>query len=146
VRKLLAKLQGLIGKDSDYDCSQNASLTDMLDATLKGLDFCREEDSNYSITILLNSLDAANLKSDDSQQKLSKLASHPCIRLVATADHVHLARLWSLSVLSQYNFVSFAVPTYVPYSQETSYSKDSLRFFSKHSNDSALQGLQHVIQ
>lgn len=146
VRKLLAKLQTIIAKEFEHSCNQDASLTDMLSATIEGLDYCFKNDQNFSITILIHSLDAPNLKTEDAQQKISKLASHPCIRLVASADHVHLARLWSLSVLAQFNFVSFAVPTYEPYSLETSFSKESLRFFSKHSADSALQGLKHVIQ
>mmetsp|Transcript_9766 Transcript_9766/g.19143 ORF Transcript_9766/g.19143 Transcript_9766/m.19143 type:complete len:376 (+) Transcript_9766:2001-3128(+) len=145
VRKLLAKVQELVAKDTNTPVKQNASLTDMLTETLLSLDNCLEEHPHYSITILLNSLDAQNFKTEDAQAKISKLVAHRAVRLVATADNVNLARLWSLSILDQFNFVSFAVPTYEPYTLELSYMKDSLRFFTKHSADSALQGLKHVI-
>lgn len=145
LRKLLSKMLTFLAIETKIEFDFSSSLTNMLTATLTALDICHDNDPFYSITILINSLDAPTLKSEDAQLKLSKLVNHDSIRLVASADHVNIARTWSLSVLSQYNFVSFATPTYEPYSSEISYSRDSLRIFSKTSADSALQGLKHVV-
>ncbi|MCJ1318356.1 Origin recognition complex subunit 2 [Xylographa vitiligo] len=67
------------------------------------------------IYLLLNSIDAPPLRKPATQALLASLASHPSIKLLATADQPSFPLLWDLTLLTQYNFAFHDATTFVPY-------------------------------
>ncbi|MCJ1404828.1 Origin recognition complex subunit 2 [Xylographa trunciseda] len=67
------------------------------------------------IFLFLNSIDAPPLRKPSTQALLASLASHPSIKLLATADQPSFPLLWDLTLLTQYNFVFHDATTFVPY-------------------------------
>ncbi|OHF02849.1 origin recognition complex subunit 2 [Colletotrichum orchidophilum] len=70
--------------------------------------------SHHPITIILNSIDAAPLRKPATQQLLSQLASHPRIRLVATADTPSFPLLWDAAQRTAFNFLFHDATTLQP--------------------------------
>ncbi|MCJ1285129.1 Origin recognition complex subunit 2 [Xylographa opegraphella] len=67
------------------------------------------------IYLLLNSIDAPPLRKPATQALLASLASHPSIKLLATADQPYFPLLWDLALLTQYNFIFHDATTFVSY-------------------------------
>ncbi|MCJ1378803.1 Origin recognition complex subunit 2 [Xylographa soralifera] len=65
--------------------------------------------------LLLNSIDAPPLRKPATQAILASLASHPSIKLLATADQPSFPLLWDSTLLTQYNFLFHDATTFVPY-------------------------------
>jgi origin recognition complex subunit 2 len=92
--------------------SQPAEMLESLSALLF-------EDDRKHITLIINSIDANPLRRAASQNLLSRLASHPQIHLVASADHPNFPLLWDSSLRSTYNFLFHDCTTFSPYAVET---------------------------
>lgn len=70
------------------------------------------------IVIVVNSIDAQPLRKGPIQHVLARIASHPSIQLVATADTPAVALLWNSSLHDQLKFLFHDCTTYTPYDAE----------------------------
>jgi origin recognition complex subunit 2 len=77
-----------------------------------------EEDKNQDITLIIHSIDRIPLRRPVTQTLLSRLASHPQVHLIASADHPSFPLLWDSSLRSTYNFVFHDCTTFQPYTAE----------------------------
>ncbi|PMD43687.1 ORC2-domain-containing protein [Hyaloscypha variabilis F] len=87
---------------------------DMLDNLLALL----EKDKAHDITLIIHSIDRVPLRRQTTQTLLSRLASHPQVHLIASADHPSFPLLWDSSLRSTYNFVFHDCTTFQPYTAE----------------------------
>jgi origin recognition complex subunit 2 len=88
--------------------------SDMLDNLFTLL----EEDKAQDITLIIHSIDRIPLRRAVTQTLLSRLASHPQVHLIASADHPSFPLLWDNSLRSTYNFVFHDCTTFQPYTAE----------------------------
>lgn len=85
----------------------------MLDAILAHLTNVPPKNPVY---VLIHSIDAQPLRKQ--QGFIARLASHPAISLVATADTPNFSLLWPLPLLSQFRFLYHDATTFLPYDAE----------------------------
>lgn len=71
-----------------------------------------------AITLLINSIDAPQLRKAGTQSILAQLAAHPQIRLVCSADTPDVSLLWDSGLRSSFNFLFHDCTTFAPYSAE----------------------------
>ncbi|RDW89605.1 hypothetical protein BP6252_01637 [Coleophoma cylindrospora] len=83
--------------------------------TLVGL---LERDPSQHVTLMINSIDGSPLRRPSTQTVLARLASHPQISLIASADHPSFPLLWDTSLRSTYNFLFHDCTTFQPYAVE----------------------------
>ncbi|KAM0561834.1 hypothetical protein ACHAPJ_003005 [Fusarium lateritium] len=74
--------------------------------------------SSLTLTLIVNSIDAAPLRKPGSQSALAQLAAHPRIRLVCSADTPDFALLWDIGVRSAFNMLFHDCTTFAPYGAE----------------------------
>ncbi|KAF4449820.1 origin recognition complex subunit 2 [Fusarium austroafricanum] len=74
--------------------------------------------TSSTLTLIVNSIDAAPLRKPGSQSALAQLAAHPQIRLVCSADTPDFALLWDIGVRSAFNMVFHDCTTFAPYGAE----------------------------
>ncbi|KAM5342382.1 hypothetical protein ACJ41O_013348 [Fusarium nematophilum] len=74
--------------------------------------------SPMTLTLIVNSIDAAPLRKPGSQAALAQLAAHPRVRLVCSADTPDFALLWDIGVRSALNLVFHDCTTFAPYVAE----------------------------
>ncbi|KAG5755066.1 hypothetical protein H9Q69_000161 [Fusarium xylarioides] len=74
--------------------------------------------TSSTLTLIVNSIDAAPLRKSGSQSALAQLAAHPQIRLVCSADTPDFALLWDIGVRSAFNMVFHDCTTFAPYGAE----------------------------
>jgi origin recognition complex subunit 2 len=91
--------------------SQQADMLDNLLALL-------EKDKAQDITLIIHSIDRIPLRRPVTQTLLSRLASHPQVHLIASADHPSFPLLWDSSLRSTFNFVFHDCTTFQPYTVE----------------------------
>ena len=81
--------------------------------------------SDRVIMLFVNNIEGQNLRNDDCQGLIAKLAELPNVYLVATADNAFVTPLlWNQKVSSQLNFHYYHVPTYCSYEDELMYQDD----------------------
>jgi origin recognition complex subunit 2 len=76
------------------------------------------------VFVMINSIDAASLRRPASQSLLAKIAAHPSINVVATADTPSFPLMWNNTLRDQFNFVFHDCTTYAPYEAELSVVDD----------------------
>lgn len=91
--------------------AQQPSLLDTINTTLT---------APTTLTLIVNSIDAAPLRKPGAQSTLSQLASHPRIRLLCSADTPDFPLLWDISLRSTLNMVFHDATTLAPLSAEVS--------------------------
>jgi len=91
--------------------SQPTEMTENLLALL-------EKDKSQDITLIIHSIDRVPLRRPATQTLLSRLASHPQVHLIASADHPSFPLLWDSSLRSTYNFLFHDCTTFQPYTAE----------------------------
>ncbi|KAH6966378.1 origin recognition complex subunit 2-domain-containing protein [Fusarium venenatum] len=74
--------------------------------------------NSSTITLVVNSIDAAPLRKPGSQTALAQLAAHPRVRLVCSADTPDFALLWDIGVRSAFNMGFHDCTTFAPYTAE----------------------------
>ncbi|KAM6522214.1 Origin recognition complex subunit 2 [Fusarium falciforme] len=74
--------------------------------------------SSMTLTLIVNSIDAAPLRKPASQAALAQLAAHPRIRLICSADTPDFALLWDIGVRSALNLVFHDCTTFAAYTAE----------------------------
>lgn len=70
------------------------------------------------VTLMINSIDSHSLRKSAVQSVLARLAEHPMIQLVATADTPTFPTLWNSTLLDQFKFVYHDCTTFAPYTAE----------------------------
>lgn len=73
---------------------------------------------DITITIILNSIDAAPLRRPGFQSILAQLAAHPQIQFVCSADTPDFTLLWDSSLRSSFSFVFHDCTTFSPFTAE----------------------------
>jgi origin recognition complex subunit 2 len=71
-----------------------------------------------TLTIVLNSIDAAPLRRPGFQPILAQLAAHPQIQFVCSADTPDFTLLWDSSLRSAFSFVFHDCTTFAPFTAE----------------------------
>lgn len=107
-------LNTIAGAITEPGCKLGSQQSDMLDNLLALL----EEDKNQDITLIIHSIDRIPLRRPVTQTLLSRLASHPQVHLIASADHPSFPLLWDSSLRSTYNFAFHDCTTFQPYTAE----------------------------
>ncbi|KAI9807302.1 MAG: Origin recognition complex subunit 2 [Piccolia ochrophora] len=69
--------------------------------------------------VIIHSIDALPLRRPATQSLLASLASHPCLTLLATADHPSFPLLWDASTRAAFNFLHHDTTTFAPLAAET---------------------------
>lgn len=62
------------------------------------------DEVKLDLYIVIHSMDAGQLKSEDSQDLLAELASAPFIHLIVTVDHLAANRLWNNTQMDKFGF------------------------------------------
>ncbi|KAG6037433.1 hypothetical protein E4U41_005097 [Claviceps citrina] len=102
----------------------SSSPTAMLSSILTRLSSLTQEDDDdddeeaLTLTILINSIDASPLRKTSTQSILSRLASHPQINLVCSADTPDFPLLWDIGIRSAFNFLFHDCTTFAPFTAE----------------------------
>jgi origin recognition complex subunit 2 len=73
---------------------------------------------DITITIILNSIDAAPLRRPGFQSILAQLAAHPQIQFACSADTPDFTLLWDSSLRSSFSFVFHDCTTFAPFTAE----------------------------
>ncbi|KAH6684478.1 origin recognition complex subunit 2-domain-containing protein, partial [Halenospora varia] len=77
-----------------------------------------EEDNSQQITVIVHSIDRLPLRRPATQAIISRLASHPQVNFITSADHPNFPLLWDSALRSTYNFLFHNCTTFEPYSAE----------------------------
>ena len=91
---------------------QPAEMLDLL------LSYLTNNPPGTPIMVLINSIDSPLLRRHPIQALLARLAAHPSIYLLATADTPSFPLLWDSNLLDQFAFVFHDCTTYAPYIAE----------------------------
>ena len=61
-------------------------------------------DNSYDVYLVIHSLDAGQLRSEENQDLLAELASTPFIHLIVSVDNMNSNRLWNGQQLDKFGF------------------------------------------
>jgi origin recognition complex subunit 2 len=86
---------------------------EMLDTLL-----ARLGDHPVDLVVVVNSIDAPPLRRPATQAVLARLAAHPLVQFVCTADTPTFPVLWNSTLLDQFAFVYHDCTTFAPYTAE----------------------------
>lgn len=92
--------------------NQFASLLDFL------LEYLTSNAPTHPIPVILNSIDSPYLRKNPTPSMLARLAAHPAINLVCTADTPNCPLLWNVGLKTQYKFLFHDATTFAPYGVE----------------------------
>jgi origin recognition complex subunit 2 len=82
------------------------------------LEYLTNDPPSYPIPVILNSIDSLNLRKGATPAMLARLAAHPSINLVCTADTPNFPLLWDVGFKTQYKFLFHDATTFAPYDAE----------------------------
>lgn len=74
--------------------------------------------ADLTLTVIINSIDAAPLRKPGTQAILAQLAAHPQVNLVCSADTPDFPLLWDIGVRSAFNFAFHDCTTFAPFTVE----------------------------
>ncbi|PNY26461.1 Origin recognition complex subunit 2, partial [Tolypocladium capitatum] len=74
--------------------------------------------TDLTLTVIINSIDAAPLRKPGMQATLAQLAAHPQVNLVCSADTPDFTLLWDIGVRSAFNFAFHDCTTFAPFTVE----------------------------
>jgi len=109
-REILSTIGSAV--DSSYKLASGNQVT-MLQTLLSLL-----SSGGVTITLIINSIDAPQLRKAGTQSILAQLAAHPQIRLVCSADTPDVSLLWDSGLRSSFNFLFHDCTTFAPYAAE----------------------------
>ncbi|KAH9872982.1 hypothetical protein J1614_005378 [Plenodomus biglobosus] len=92
--------------------NQPAALLDLI------LDTLSNNAPPQPVPIILNSIDSPYLRKSPAPSMLARLAAHPQVNLVCTADTPNFPLLWDVGLKTQYEFLFHDATTFAPYSAE----------------------------
>jgi origin recognition complex subunit 2 len=76
------------------------------------------------VIVMINSIDATSLRRPATQSLLARLAAHPSINVLATADTLTFPLMWNSTLRDQFKFLFHDCTTYAPYDAELSVVDD----------------------
>ncbi|KAF2715320.1 ORC2-domain-containing protein [Pleomassaria siparia CBS 279.74] len=82
------------------------------------LDYLTENPPPHPIPIILNSIDAHQLRRAPAPSMLAALAAHPHLNLICTVDSPNFPLLWDVGLKAQYKFLFHDATTFAPYDAE----------------------------
>ncbi|KAH6622354.1 origin recognition complex subunit 2-domain-containing protein [Boeremia exigua] len=82
------------------------------------LDSLSDEPPPHPVFIILNSIDSSSLRKSPIPSMLARLAAHPSVSLICTADTPNFALLWDVGLKTQYKFLFHDATTFAPYDAE----------------------------
>lgn len=92
--------------------NQPASLLDFL------LDYLTSNPPKHPIPVIMNSIDSIYLRKNPIPSMLARVAAHPAINLVCTADTPNFPLLWDVGLKTQYKFLFHDATTFAAYDAE----------------------------
>lgn len=81
-------------------------------------DHLAKDSPSHPVLVVINSIDAMNLRKSLVQSTLASLAAHPSINLLCTADTPNFPLLWDVGLKAQFRFLFHDATTFAPYSVE----------------------------
>lgn len=72
----------------------------------------------HPLPIILNSIDSPHLRKSPAPTILARLAAHPSLTLLCTADTPNFPLLWDVGLKTQYKFLFHDATTFAPYTAE----------------------------
>lgn len=72
----------------------------------------------HPVPVILNSIDSPYLRKSPIPSMLARLAAHPSINLICTADTPNFPLLWDIGLKTQYKFLFHDATTFAPYDAE----------------------------
>ncbi|PSN40223.1 hypothetical protein C0J52_12056 [Blattella germanica] len=100
-----------------------------------------EAELSSELFIIIHNIDGLMLRSDKSQDILSRLVKMENIHLIASIDHINAPLIWDHAKLSRYNFLWWDVTSFQPYNGETQFETSLL---VQQSGKLALSSLSNV--
>jgi origin recognition complex subunit 2 len=92
--------------------NQPASLLDAL------LEYLSNNPPSHAIPVVLNSIDSPFLRKAPLPSMLARLAAHPAVNFICTADTPNFSLLWDVGLKTQYKFLFHDTTTFAPYDAE----------------------------
>ncbi|CAG5087693.1 Similar to Orc2: Origin recognition complex subunit 2 (Drosophila melanogaster) [Cotesia congregata] len=128
-------LEGIITELLELECPSNINdCFTIIESTMK-------KNPDDRLYLLVHNIDGTMLRSNKSQDMLSRLAAIANVRMVATVDHINAPLLWDNVKRARYNFYWWDTTTLLPYEAETSYESSLL---VQRSGALALSSLRNV--
>ena len=120
IRNILSTVgSALVGEDEELKLSGPPQ--EMLDTLLN---YLTSHPPLGQLLVVINSIDSHALRKPSVQAILARLASHPLVTVLATADTPTFPLLWNSSLLDQFSFAFHDCTTFAPYSAEISVVDD----------------------
>ncbi len=110
LRDILSVIAGAIDPKHKLAAGGSSVMMENLKDLLSGHDI--------TITVVLNSIDAAPLRRPGFQPILAQLAAHPQIQFICSADTPDFTLLWDSSLRSSFSFVFHDCTTFCPFTAE----------------------------
>lgn len=82
------------------------------------LDYLTNTPPSHPVPVILNSIDSTYLRKTPVPSMLARLAAHPSINLICTADTPNFPLLWDVGLKTQYKFLFHDATTFAPYEAE----------------------------
>ncbi|USP78562.1 hypothetical protein yc1106_05836 [Curvularia clavata] len=82
------------------------------------LDYLTNSPPSHPVPVILNSIDSSYLRKTPGPSMLARLAAHPSINLICTADTPNFPLLWDVGLKTQYKFLFHDTTTFAPYEAE----------------------------
>ncbi|KAF2630479.1 ORC2-domain-containing protein [Macroventuria anomochaeta] len=82
------------------------------------LEYLSSSPPPHPIPVILNSIDSPYLRKSSTPSMLARLAAHPSINLICTADTLNFPLLWDVGLKTQYKFLFHDATTFAPYDAE----------------------------
>jgi origin recognition complex subunit 2 len=112
LKEILATIASIAVPNNTKLPNQPAVLLDFL------LDHLSTSPLPHPIPVILNSIDSPYLRKAPAPSMLARLAAHPSISLICTADSPTFALLWDVGLKTQYKFLFHDATTFAPYEAE----------------------------
>jgi len=92
--------------------NQISSLLDFI------IEYLTTNPPTHPVPVILNSIDSPYLRKTPTPSILARLAAHPAISLVCTADTPNFPLLWDVGLKTEYGFLFHDATTFAPYDAE----------------------------
>jgi origin recognition complex subunit 2 len=112
VKDVLATIASTIVPTNVKMPNQPASLLDAL------LEYLTSHPPANPVPVILNSVDSLYLRKSPTPSMLARLAAHPAINFICTADTPNFPLLWDVGLKTQYKFLFHDATTFAPYDAE----------------------------
>ncbi|KAF3049689.1 Origin recognition complex subunit 2 [Didymella keratinophila] len=112
LKELLITIASIAISNTTKLPNQPAVLLDFL------LDYLSTSPPSHPIPVILNSIDSPYLRKAPVPSMLARLAAHPSISLVCTADTPNFPLMWDVGLKTQYKFLFHNATTFAPYDAE----------------------------